>query len=292
MKKRILIVALAAFVMLSFAGCTGGQNVDVNDATSVDNSFGDIDLTPQEPENPASYMREFVHGKFEEFSQSGRGGFSVSESEVHSNDQYDYKTIEFEVEFADSENSYDISSMSDEKSYNIYLGITPEADEIKTLLACAIYAANSGLSIDECVQEAEAMADTMPSQDSKPCRTEARQFGNCKIFVDYDDYGGFRIYSHHSSDNYYTDISKLDLSQYKDGAPTGEYGYYKFDAQVVSVWQEDDITSNDIVTVSCGGSNYDLFFMYDFDPIEFSSGEIRTFYVYYFEYGIRLEGVE
>ena len=292
MKKRILIAALASCVLLSFAGCANGQSESVDGIASVDNSFGDIDLTPQEPENPARYIREFVHGGFEEFSESSYGQFSVSESEVKSGYTDDYQTIEFEVEFSDSENSYDVSCISGYKSYGIMLFDRPEAFEIKNLLAATIYASGSGLTPEQAVEEAESMAATMPSQDSLPCRTETRQYGNCKIFVDYDSYYGFSIRSHNISDSGKTDVSSLDLSQYTDGIPAG-YGYYKFDGEVLSIGFDDSSSlSHDIVTVSADGNTYDIWWDYTYDPITFTPGETRTFYVYYFEYGYRLECVE
>lgn len=287
MKKRILIAALAACVMLSFAGCSTNETTP-----TTDNSFGAIDLTPEEPANAARYIREFVHDRFEEFSKSSYGQFSVSESEVKSGYTDDYQTIKFEIEFTDSENSYDVSCISGYKSYNIMLFDRPQAFEIKNLLAATIYASGAGFTPEQAVEEAESMAATMPSMDARPCRTETREYGNCKVFVNYDRYFGFIIYSHHNSDNEITDVSSLDISQYTEGLPS-EYGYYKFDAEVISTGVEDsDRFPNDIVTVNAGGNTYNIWYSYTSNPITFTSGETHTFYVYYFDKGYRLECVE
>ena len=293
MKKRILIAALAACVLLSFAGCASSQT-----SPTTDNSFGAVDLSPEEPANPARYIREFVHAGFEEFSESSYGQFFVSDSEVESNDDYGYSTIRFSMRFDDTGNSYRVSCISDQKSYDIMLFDSPEASEIKNLLAATIYAAGSGLTPEQAVQEAEAIAATMPSTDSRPCRTEARVYGNCKIFVDYDNhYESFTIYSHHSNDEYiadggYTDLKELDLSRYADGLPDQE-GFYKFSGEVLSVGYSDASPfTDDLVTVSSGGKTYDILFDYTWEPVDFIPGETRTFYVNNSEYGITLQGLE
>ena len=293
MKKRIFVTALAACVLFSFAGCSAGQT-----SPTTDNSFGAVDLTPEEPANPARYIREFVHDGFEEFSESSYGQFSVSESEVESNDDYGYSTIRFSMRFDDTGNSYRVSCISDQKSYSIMLFDRPEASEIKNLLAATIYAAGSGLAPEQAVQEAESIAATMPSTDSRPCRTESRAYGNCKIFVDYDiHYESFTIYSHHSNDEYvadggYTDLKELDLSRYTDGLPDQE-GFYKFSGEVLSVGYSDASPyTDDLVTVSSGGKTYDILFDYTWEPIDFVPGETRTFYVNFSDTGVVMQGVE
>lgn len=216
MKKRILIAALAACVLLSFAGCssstetaTSGSEIQIDtssangsDSTIV-SSFDDPSVTAQEPDDAVLYFTEYVYGAFQTFSASSVSDFSVSE--LHTTDfeeEYGTTLNVFNLTFSDPSIRCSASAEDWTKSYTIIFSDLSEENvgASSNALAAAIYAAYPALTPEQAISEAENLASTL-SPTRAAFSTESRQYGNCEIQMTCDaDYQGYTIFSEHTSD--------------------------------------------------------------------------------------------
>ena len=215
MKKRILISALAACMLFSFAGCssvtetaTSGSETQVDTSSVVSDSasvssFDDPSVTAQEPDDAVRYFTEYVYGAFQTFSASSVSDFSVSE--LHTTDfeeEYGTTLNAFDLTFNGTGSTCNVAAEDGSKSYVVLFPIfdSSESGDVNNALAAAIYAAYPALTPEQAISEAESLAATL-SPTRAAFSTETKQYGNCEIRMTCDsDYHGYTIFSDYVSD--------------------------------------------------------------------------------------------
>lgn len=304
MKKKILIAALAACVLLSFSGCASSEDdsttITASSSQSSQSASSDADTssttsTSYGETNP--YIRN-VRESFLDFSEAENCSFSVSSGIGVKTLEGGLKNYSFSVETSLATDS-SVSFYDEKGSYSIFLPNDSATQEAKDLLAASIYASTPDIGISGAKQQAQTLASTMPPTSSEPCRTSLGVYGDYSVWIEYENglTGSFTVVAHHNADHEYTDVSTLDLASYQEmtheeiSSPMNVGSYCKMTASVSSTGFDSEF-SEDNVTISKDGHNYEIVYNYRTEPISFTPGETHTFYFYVGDGVLSLRGVE